>query len=209
MAVGRISDSPSDIVGNSSGNPPACHTPRLTALASSRKCELQGVSSEKVLAIPMTGRPSNTSGVNPSARTQERCTKPSLPGAPNQAALRRGPPFAAPSGWLPPAGCMSVPDASDELSGSDCMSGFLVEEITCSLSTRNRQRPPTVIRGLRAYPRHALARGADQLAASGLEQRFPENITHVIPASSNPANKPSLPHQRNRPSRPNAPLTSA
>ncbi len=37
MAVGRISDSPSDIVGNSSGNPPACQTPRLTASATPRR----------------------------------------------------------------------------------------------------------------------------------------------------------------------------
>src|SRR5262249_52893331 len=95
MAVGLISDSPSDIVGNSSGNPPACQTPRLTASARSRRCELHGASSEKLLAMPMTGRPSNTSGVNPSARTHERCRKPSRPGAPNHAALRRVAPAAA------------------------------------------------------------------------------------------------------------------
>ena len=30
MAVGRSSVSPKAIAGNSSGKPPACHTPRLT-----------------------------------------------------------------------------------------------------------------------------------------------------------------------------------
>ncbi len=46
MAVGRSMVSPSDITGNSSGKPPASHTPILTCSASVRKCELQGVSSE-------------------------------------------------------------------------------------------------------------------------------------------------------------------
>ncbi len=61
MAVGLINVSPSDITGNSKGNPPASHTPRFTDSANSRKWPLQGVSSEKVLQIPMTGRPSNSS----------------------------------------------------------------------------------------------------------------------------------------------------
>ncbi|MNT47843.1 hypothetical protein D3C72_1845890 [compost metagenome] len=61
MAVGRRSVSPSDITGNSSGKPPASYTPIFTCSASVRKCELQGVSSLKVLQMPMTGRPSNWS----------------------------------------------------------------------------------------------------------------------------------------------------
>ena len=61
MAVGRMLDSPSDITGNSSGKPPASQTPRLTCSARSRRCALQGVSSDQVLQMPMTGRPSNTS----------------------------------------------------------------------------------------------------------------------------------------------------
>ncbi len=61
MAVGRSSVSPSDITGNSSGKPPASYTPIFTCSASVRKCELQGVSSLKVLQMPMTGRPSNWS----------------------------------------------------------------------------------------------------------------------------------------------------
>jgi hypothetical protein len=46
MEVGRRNGSPSDIAGNSSGSPPACSTPRLTASARIRRCALQGVSSE-------------------------------------------------------------------------------------------------------------------------------------------------------------------
>ncbi len=61
MAVGRRFVSPLDITGNSTGNPPISHTPRLTWSASWRKCALQGVSSDQVLQIPMTGRPSKTS----------------------------------------------------------------------------------------------------------------------------------------------------
>src|SRR5262245_47741080 len=37
MAVGRMSGSPSDITGNSSGNPPASYIPRLTQSAIRRK----------------------------------------------------------------------------------------------------------------------------------------------------------------------------
>jgi hypothetical protein len=72
MAVGRMIDSPSDITGNSSGKPPASSTPCLTCSASTRKCELQGVSSDQVLQIPITGRPSNWSLGTPRLRTQLR-----------------------------------------------------------------------------------------------------------------------------------------
>ena len=61
IAVGFSCVSPSDITGNSSGNPPASSTPRFTNSASSRKWPLQGVSSLQVLQMPMTGRPSNMS----------------------------------------------------------------------------------------------------------------------------------------------------
>ena len=61
IAVGRSSVSPSDITGNSSGKPPASSTPALTCSAMVRKWELQGTSSEYVLQMPMTGRPSNWS----------------------------------------------------------------------------------------------------------------------------------------------------
>ncbi len=61
MAVGRRFDSPSDMAGNSTGKPPASSTPRLTASARSRKWPLQGVSSDQVLQMPITGRPSKES----------------------------------------------------------------------------------------------------------------------------------------------------
>src|SRR5258706_11594098 len=88
IAVGRMFVSPSDITGNSSGKPPASQTPRLTCSAIWRKCALQGVSSDQVLQIPITGRPSNTWSGNPWLRIQLRCTKPSLSVFPNHAAER-------------------------------------------------------------------------------------------------------------------------
>ena len=55
MAVGLIEHSPRDMTGNSRGNPPASQIPRLRASAKSRKWALQGVNSDQVLHIPMTG----------------------------------------------------------------------------------------------------------------------------------------------------------
>src|SRR5450830_730601 len=57
MAVGRKLDSPLENTGNSTGKPPASMMPRLTCSAILRKCALQGVSSDQVLQIPMTGLP--------------------------------------------------------------------------------------------------------------------------------------------------------
>ena len=62
IVVGFIMDSPSDIVGNSSGRPPASQTPRLTCSATIRRCALHVVSSLHELQMPITGRPSKTSG---------------------------------------------------------------------------------------------------------------------------------------------------
>ena len=67
--------SPSEMVGNSSGNPPAAHTPRFTASATVRRWTLQLFSSLHELQMPMTGLPSNTSAVNPSDRIHARRTK--------------------------------------------------------------------------------------------------------------------------------------
>ena len=72
MVVGRISVSPRDMVGNSSGKPPASHTPRFTASATPRRWALQGVSSDQELQIPITGRPSNRSSGRPWFFIQER-----------------------------------------------------------------------------------------------------------------------------------------
>jgi hypothetical protein len=72
MVVGRISVSPSDITGNSSGKPRASSTPCRTCSVSTRKCVLHGVSSDQVLQIPMTGRPSNWSCGIPRFLVHER-----------------------------------------------------------------------------------------------------------------------------------------
>ncbi len=72
MVVGFIRISPSEMVGNSSGKPPAESTPRFTASATCRRCALQLVSSDQELAMPITGRPSNISSLKPSALIHER-----------------------------------------------------------------------------------------------------------------------------------------
>src|ERR1700727_190254 len=89
MAVGRSRVSPSAIAGNSSGKPPDCQTPRLTDSATRCRCTLHGASSDQVVAMPITGRPSNTSGVNPWLRIHDRWFIPARPLAPNHAELRR------------------------------------------------------------------------------------------------------------------------
>ena len=72
MAVGLSSVSPSDIIGNSNGKPPASYTPRFTYSASSRKWALQGVNSDQVLQMPMMGRPSKAWSGSPWVRIQLR-----------------------------------------------------------------------------------------------------------------------------------------
>jgi hypothetical protein len=78
IAVGRKLDSPQENTGNSSGNPPASSTPALMCSTSPRKCALQGVNSEKVLQMPITGLPSNASSGRPLFFIQLRCAKESL-----------------------------------------------------------------------------------------------------------------------------------
>ena len=75
MVVGRMNVSPSEMVGNSSGNPPAAQTPRFTASATSRRPRLQLFSSLQELQMPMTGLPSNTSALKPSERIYVRRAK--------------------------------------------------------------------------------------------------------------------------------------
>jgi hypothetical protein len=53
-------------VGNSSGSPPACTTPRLTASASPLKCRLHVTSSDHGLQIPTTGLPATPAREIPS-----------------------------------------------------------------------------------------------------------------------------------------------
>ncbi len=89
MAVGRRLDSPQEKTGNSSGSPPASSTPALICSTSPRKCALQGVNSEKVLQMPITGRPSKASSGRPLFFIQLRWMKASLPCPPNQCCERR------------------------------------------------------------------------------------------------------------------------
>ena len=72
IVVGFMNISPSEMVGNSSGTPPAAQTPRLTASATCLRWALQFVSSDQELQIPITGLPSNAASVNPSDRSQAR-----------------------------------------------------------------------------------------------------------------------------------------
>ena len=72
IVVGFMNISPSEMVGNSKGTPPAAQTPRLTASATSRRCALQFVSSDHELQIPMTGRPSKAVSPRPSERSHAR-----------------------------------------------------------------------------------------------------------------------------------------
>ena len=85
MAVGRSRLSPSDMTGNSSGKPPASHTPRFTHSANSRKWPLHGVNSDHVLQMPMTGRPLNRSCDQPWFFIQVRYINPFLSCLPNHA----------------------------------------------------------------------------------------------------------------------------
>src|ERR1700712_606576 len=87
MVVGFISCSPSDMVGNSSGNPPAASTPRRTESASPRKCMLQLTTSDHELQIPTIGLPSTAILENPEARIAERWTNPGTSWPPNHFAL--------------------------------------------------------------------------------------------------------------------------
>src|SRR3989338_4883321 len=88
IVVGFIKISPSEIVGNSSGKPPALQTPRLTASATWRRWALQVLSSDHEFAIPTTGRPSKTRSLKPSARRYARFMSPSRVRRPNQLRLR-------------------------------------------------------------------------------------------------------------------------
>jgi hypothetical protein len=89
MVVGRIRVSPSEMVGNSRGKPPASQTPRLTHSARPRKWALQGVSSDHELQMPITGRPTKRSLGRPWFLSQLRWPKPLWSSSANQAALLR------------------------------------------------------------------------------------------------------------------------
>src|SRR6516162_7204715 len=73
---------------NSTGKPPACHTPRLTCSARSRRCIWHGFSSDQVLMIAMTGLPACSTASTPSCRIRDLWLNERRLFAPNQAALR-------------------------------------------------------------------------------------------------------------------------
>ena len=87
IAVGFIRFSPSEIVGNSSGTPPAASTPRRTASPRPRRCRLQVTSSDQQFAIPTTGRPASAER-EPSAWSEVRWMNPARSRPPNQRSLR-------------------------------------------------------------------------------------------------------------------------
>ena len=90
MVVGRMLNSPSDITGNSSGTPPACQTPCLTASARLRRWALQWVSSLQELQIPTIGRPSKFEVSIPIPSMAARRVQPYSSGVSNHSRLRRG-----------------------------------------------------------------------------------------------------------------------
>ena len=88
IVVGFMRGSESEITGNSSGNPPARQTPRLTCSATVRRCALQFVASLQEFAMPITGRPWKASSEKPSAFIHARWRKPLTSRPPNQCWLR-------------------------------------------------------------------------------------------------------------------------
>ena len=65
IALGRKLDSAAENTGTSTGNPPASKMPCFTRWARSCRWALQGVSSDQVFRMPITGRPSNRSAGKP------------------------------------------------------------------------------------------------------------------------------------------------
>ena len=62
MVVGLTYCSASEMAGNSNGNPPACNTPRFTSSTRCLKWVWQGLMSDHVLMIAITGLPAQSSG---------------------------------------------------------------------------------------------------------------------------------------------------
>jgi hypothetical protein len=57
MVDGFTNGSDSEIAGSSIGKPPACQIPRFTSATRSRKWKWQGLMSDQVLTIAITGLP--------------------------------------------------------------------------------------------------------------------------------------------------------
>ena len=95
IEVGRSWDSELENTGNSAGKPPISQMPRFTCSAIRRKCELQGLSSDQVLQMPMIGRPSKTWSGRPWFFIQLRWANPSLSALPYHSLLLSSLFFAA------------------------------------------------------------------------------------------------------------------
>src|SRR4051812_25748090 len=65
----------SDSAGTSRGKPPACHTPRFTSSARSRRCVWHGLISDHVFTTAITGFPAKSSREKPIWSVRERCPK--------------------------------------------------------------------------------------------------------------------------------------
>ena len=107
MAVGFIRSSPSEMVPNSAGMPPASSTPRRTAPARSRSGRLHGFSSLAELAIPITGAPPRRLTGRPAVAKATRWAIATSSSPVNQASLRsRAGPAPCPRLVMPVApGC--------------------------------------------------------------------------------------------------------
>ena len=91
MVVGFTWLSDSDIAGNSIGKPPAWKTPRFTSSTRCRKWAWQGLASDQVLRMAITGRPAQSSGAYPICIMRERCPDERRSSGTNQRALRNRP----------------------------------------------------------------------------------------------------------------------
>src|SRR6516165_10924682 len=81
---------------NSTGKPPACHTPCLTCSARSLRCMWHGFSSDQVLMIAMTGLPACPAASTPSCRIRDLWLNERRLFEPNHPALRSVAGFFAP-----------------------------------------------------------------------------------------------------------------
>src|SRR3954467_15839131 len=89
MVVGFTITSASDIAGNSTGNPPACRTPRFTSSARWRRWVWHGLMSLQALMMPITGRPAQSVVSYPTRRRRERWPNERRSETPSQRWLRR------------------------------------------------------------------------------------------------------------------------
>ena len=62
MVVGLTYCSANEIAGSSNGKPPACRTPRFTSSTRCLKWVWQGLMSDQVLMMAITGLPAQSSG---------------------------------------------------------------------------------------------------------------------------------------------------